>query len=141
MHVLVIGSGGREHAIAWKLRQSDRVSKISIAPGNAGTALADGMQNVDIATDNIDALINFAKENAVELTVVGPEAPLVMGIVDRFQTAGLRIFGPSASAAQLEGSKSFSKADRNPKSREHATKPENEYGPSKNAATCNSTGT
>lgn len=110
MHVLVIGSGGREHAIAWKLSQSSRISRITVAPGNAGTAVAKGMQNVDIAADDIERLLDFAQENAVELTVVGPEAPLVNGIVDRFERVGLRIFGPSSAAARLEGSKSFSKS-------------------------------
>lgn len=107
MHVLVVGSGGREHALAWKLSQSPQVSRISIAPGNGGqVAKAD---NVAIAANDIAALLDFARHHAVDLTVVGPEAPLVAGIVDTFQRAGLAIFGPSAAAARLEGSKTFAK--------------------------------
>jgi len=109
MHVLVIGNGGREHAMAWKLAQCPRVTTLSVAPGNAGTALTPNMQNVDIASDDVEALLTFAQQNEVDLTVVGPEAPLVAGVVDRFTQAGLRIFGPTAAAAQLEGSKTFSK--------------------------------
>jgi phosphoribosylamine--glycine ligase len=109
MKILVIGSGGREHALAWKLRQSPRVSEVLVAPGNAGTALEAGVRNLDIAASDIDALLHCAKRENVALTVVGPEVPLVAGIVDRFSAAGLRCFGPSAQAAQLEGSKAFAK--------------------------------
>jgi phosphoribosylamine--glycine ligase len=107
MKVLVIGNGGREHALAWKLRQSPRVSQVFIAPGNAGTA--EEGENVPIAADKIDELVKFAQANKIGLTVVGPEQPLVEGIVDAFQAAKLRIFGPSKAAAQLEGSKIFCK--------------------------------
>ena len=107
MNVLVIGGGGREHALAWKLSQSNRVSTVFVAPGNAGTA-ADA-ENVDIGANDIAGLISFAKQNAVELTVVGPEAPLCDGIVDAFEDEGLKIFGPSRAAARLEGSKVFCK--------------------------------
>lgn len=109
MKVLVIGSGGREHALAWKLAQSEAVSLVYVAPGNAGTASESKLQNIDINAEDIPALINFAKEKDVGLTVVGPEAPLVAGVVDAFTDASLKCFGPSAAAAQLEGSKSFSK--------------------------------
>ncbi len=109
MNVLVIGGGGREHALAYKAAQSVQVEKVFVAPGNAGTALENKLQNVDIAADDIAGLLEFAQANAVELTIVGPEQPLVMGVVDEFQKAGLKIFGPSKSAAQLEGSKSYSK--------------------------------
>jgi len=107
MNVLIVGSGGREHALAWKIAQSPRVERVFVAPGNAGTA-ADA-ENVDISTDDFPALIKFAQENEVGLTVVGPEAPLAAGIVDVFQDAGLRVFGPNAAAAELEGSKVFCK--------------------------------
>ena len=107
MNILVVGNGGREHALAWKLRHSPRAGTIFVAPGNAGTA-TDAV-NVDIPAEDIAALIRFAKQNAVELTVVGPEAPLVAGIVDAFQAEKLRVFGPSKGAAQLEGSKVFCK--------------------------------
>lgn len=107
--VLVIGNGGREHALAWKLAQSPQVAQVFCAPGNGGTALEPKVQNVAIAATDIAALLAFAQAQAVDLTVVGPEAPLVAGVVDAFQAAGLRIFGPSAQAAQLEGSKAFAK--------------------------------
>jgi phosphoribosylamine---glycine ligase len=107
MKVLLIGSGGREHTIAWKLAQSSLVEKIYCAPGNGGTAIENKCENVNI-TDN-DELLIFAQKNNIDATVVGPEAPLVEGIVDMFKEAGLRIFGPSKQAAALEGSKSFSK--------------------------------
>ena len=107
MRVLVIGGGGREHALAWKITQSPKVTQVFCAPGNAGTAVI--AKNVSIPADHIDQLLQFAQENEIGLTVVGPEQPLVMGIVDRFQEKGLRIFGPSARAAELEGSKAFSK--------------------------------
>ncbi|MFG6666904.1 phosphoribosylamine--glycine ligase [Halomonas sp. HNIBRBA4712] len=109
MNVLMIGGGGREHALAWKLAQSSRVEKVFVAPGNAGTAAEPGLENVAIEATDIDALVAFAQREHVGLTVVGPEAPLVLGVVDRFQSAGLAIFGPSQAAAQLEGSKSFTK--------------------------------
>jgi phosphoribosylamine--glycine ligase len=109
MKILVIGSGGREHALAWKLKQSPRVSEVIVAPGNAGTAAESGVRNAAIAATDIDALLSLAKVENVALTVVGPEAPLVAGIVDRFRAAGLRCFGPTAAAAQLEGSKAFAK--------------------------------
>ncbi len=109
MKVLVIGSGGREHALAWKLRQSSQVDEVIVAPGNAGTALEPGVRNADVAANDLDALLKLAKNEKVALTVVGPEVPLVAGVVDRFRNAGLRIFGPRAIAAQLEGSKAFAK--------------------------------
>ncbi|WP_105258012.1 phosphoribosylamine--glycine ligase [Pseudoalteromonas sp. T1lg88] len=109
MNVLVIGSGGREHALAFKAAQSNKVEKVFVAPGNAGTALEPKLENVAIGVEDIDALITFAKENNVELTIVGPEAPLVIGVVDAFRKQGLAIFGPTQGAAQLEGSKSFTK--------------------------------
>ncbi len=107
MKVLVIGSGGREHALAWKLRQSARVSQVFIAPGNAGTA--EEGENVPLAANDIGGLVKFAQANQIGLTVVGPEGPLVEGIVDAFQAAKLRVFGPSRAASQLEGSKIFCK--------------------------------
>lgn len=109
MKVLVIGGGGREHALAWKAAQSDLVSQVFVAPGNAGTASEPKLQNVAIGAEDIPALLKFAKEEDVGLTIVGPEAPLVIGVVDDFTEAGLKCFGPTAAAAQLEGSKSFSK--------------------------------
>ncbi|HYT47640.1 MAG TPA: phosphoribosylamine--glycine ligase [Burkholderiales bacterium] len=108
MKLLVIGSGGREHAIAWKLTQSPRVQKVFVAPGNAGTALEPGLENVALTA--ISDLISFSKQKEIQLTVVGPEAPLAAGIVDAFRDAGLRIFGPTRAAAQLETSKDFAKA-------------------------------
>jgi phosphoribosylamine--glycine ligase len=110
MKILVIGSGGREHALAWKLAQSPRVSEVIAAPGNAGTAREPGVRNAAVAATDIDGLLRLARDERIDLTVVGPEAPLVAGIVDRFRAAGLRIFGPTAAAAQLEGSKAFAKA-------------------------------
>lgn len=107
MKVLVVGQGGREHALAWKLSQSPSVSKVYCAPGNAGTA-ADAV-NIDISSDDIPRLVQFSQAEQIGLTVVGPEAPLTAGIVDAFRAAGLTVFGPSKAAAQLEGSKSFSK--------------------------------
>ncbi|MEI5640523.1 MULTISPECIES: phosphoribosylamine--glycine ligase [unclassified Pseudoalteromonas] len=109
MNVLVIGSGGREHALAFKAAQNPAVKTVFVAPGNAGTALEPKLENVSIAVEDIDALIDFAQQKQVELTIVGPEAPLVLGVVDRFREAGLAIFGPTQAAAQLEGSKSFTK--------------------------------
>ena len=109
MKILVIGSGGREHALAWKLAQSPRVSEVIVAPGNAGTATEGKCRNVAIKVTDIEGLLKLAQDEAVGLTVVGPEVPLVLGVVDRFRQAGLRIFGPTAAAAQLEGSKAFAK--------------------------------
>jgi phosphoribosylamine--glycine ligase len=109
MKVLVIGGGGREHALAWKAAQSPLVSQVFVAPGNAGTYQEPGISNVAIDAENTAALLEFAQSESIELTIVGPEAPLVNGIVDQFQTSGLRIFGPSSAAAQLEGSKTFTK--------------------------------
>lgn len=107
MKLLLIGSGGREHTLAWKLAKSEKVEKIFVAPGNGGTAIENKCENVNI--NNIDELVVFAKENNIDLTVVGPEDPLTKGITDKFKEAGLKIFGPDAKGAQLEGSKSFSK--------------------------------
>jgi len=109
MKVLVIGGGGREHALAWKLAQSPRVETIFVAPGNAGTANEKKCQNVQIAADNLNGLLDFALGQGIDLTVVGPEQPLVMGVTDVFTQAGLRCFGPGQSAARLEGSKAFTK--------------------------------
>ncbi len=109
MKVLIIGGGGREHALAWKAAQSPLVAQVFVAPGNAGTARETGLANVAIAADDLDGLLAFARDEGIDLTIVGPEAPLVAGVVDRFRDAGLAIFGPTAGAAQLEGSKSFTK--------------------------------
>ena len=109
MKVLIIGSGGREHALAWKALQSPLVEKVFVAPGNAGTAREAGMENVALDVMDFDGLQKFAEDNAIGLTIVGPEAPLVGGIVNQFSAAGLKIFGPSKGAAQLEGSKAFTK--------------------------------
>jgi phosphoribosylamine--glycine ligase len=109
MNVLIIGSGGREHALAWKVAQSPRVSQVFVAPGNAGTALEPRVQNVPIAVDDIKALVDFAQREKIALTIVGPEAPLVMGVSDAFAAAGLRCFGPRKDAARLEGSKAYTK--------------------------------
>ena len=109
MKVLVIGSGGREHALAWKLAQSPRVSEVIVAPGNAGTATEAGCRNAPVPVTDLDGLLQLARDEGVALTVVGPEGPLVAGVVDRFRAAGLRVFGPSAAAAQLEGSKAYAK--------------------------------
>ena len=109
MKILIVGSGGREHALAWKAKQSPKVDQVFVAPGNPGTALEAGVENVAIAVDDIAGLLAFVQQAAIDLTIIGPEIPLVLGIVDRFQAAGLKCFGPSAKAAQLEGSKSFCK--------------------------------
>ncbi len=109
MKVLIIGSGGREHALAWKCAQAPRVDEVLVAPGNAGTAREDKVRNVNVSSDDIDALAALAKSENVALTIVGPEAPLVAGVVDRFNVLGLPCFGPTAGAAQLEGSKVFTK--------------------------------
>ncbi len=108
MKVLVIGGGGREHALAWRLKQSPRVNKVFVAPGNAGTAFEEGLKNIPITA--ISDLINFVKNELVEITIVGPEAPLAEGIVDAFRLAGLKIFGPTKQAIQLESSKDYSKS-------------------------------
>ncbi|NRN17188.1 MULTISPECIES: phosphoribosylamine--glycine ligase [Serratia] len=109
MNILIIGNGGREHALAWKAAQSPLADKVYVAPGNAGTALEANLENVAIAATDIPALVAFAQSHDIGLTIVGPEAPLVIGLVDAFQAAGLKIFGPSQAAAQLEGSKAFTK--------------------------------
>lgn len=109
MKVLIIGSGGREHALAWKAIQSPQVSEVIVAPGNAGTASEDGISNVKIDVEDIPGLLEYAQTNAIDLTIVGPEVPLVLGVVDAFRDAGLMIFGPTQAAAQLEGSKAFTK--------------------------------
>ncbi len=109
MNILIVGGGGREHALAWKAASSPAAERVYIAPGNAGTELEAAIENVAIGAEDIDALLAFARDNAVDLTIVGPEAPLVAGIVDRFEAEGLTIFGPNAAAAQLEGSKTFTK--------------------------------
>jgi phosphoribosylamine---glycine ligase len=107
MKILIIGGGGREHALAWKIAQSPKVTELFCAPGNPGTAQV--ATNLDISADDLDGLLQFALEQSIDLTVVGPEQPLVLGLADRFQEKGLKVFGPSAQAAQLEGSKAFSK--------------------------------
>ncbi len=109
MNILIIGGGGREHALAWKAGQSPKATKIFVAPGNPGTGMETGIENVAIGVDDLDGLVAFSQQNAIGLTIVGPEAPLVLGIVDRFQAAGLKCFGPTAKAARLEGSKTFCK--------------------------------
>ena len=109
MNILIIGNGGREHALAWKAAQSPLADKVYVAPGNAGTALEANLENVAIAATDIPALVAFAQSHDIGLTIVGPEAPLVIGVVDAFQAAGLKIFGPTQAAAQLEGSKAFTK--------------------------------
>ncbi|VBB42275.1 phosphoribosylglycinamide synthetase phosphoribosylamine-glycine ligase [uncultured Desulfatiglans sp.] len=109
MDVLVVGGGGREHALAWKLAQSGSIRRVFVAPGNAGTAMERGVENLPIPSDDIDALASFAARQKIGLTVVGPEAPLVAGITDHFRARGLACFGPSAQAARLEGSKRFAK--------------------------------
>jgi phosphoribosylamine--glycine ligase len=109
LNILVIGSGGREHALGWKIAQSDQVSRVFVAPGNAGTALENKLENIDIGVEDLEGLLNFARKNNVALTLVGPEVPLVMGVVDQFTDAGMRCFGPTKDAAQLEGSKAFTK--------------------------------
>ena len=109
MKILIIGGGGREHALAWKLSQSPRVSEVFVVPGNAGTALEENVTNVDLSISDLDSLVAFAESHAIDYTVIGPEAPLVDGVVDRFEEKGLRCFGPRADCAQLEGSKAFTK--------------------------------
>ena len=109
MKVLIVGSGGREHALAWKAKHSQLVTEIYVAPGNGGTSNEEGVTNVEIVANDIDRLVSFAKENQIDLTIVGPEVPLVKGITDKFESLGLNCFGPSRKAAQLEGSKEFMK--------------------------------
>ncbi|MDX8399773.1 MAG: phosphoribosylamine--glycine ligase, partial [Gallionellaceae bacterium] len=109
MNVLIIGNGGREHALAWKIAQADSVNDVFVAPGNAGTLAEENLTNVAIDVLDFCALATFAKDNKIQLTIVGPEVPLVEGIVDYFEAQGLAIFGPTKAAAQLEGSKAFSK--------------------------------
>ena len=109
MQILIIGSGGREHALAWKASHCAGVEKVFVAPGNAGTANEPKLENVQIGVEDTQALVAFAQDNAIDLTIVGPEAPLVIGVVDAFNEAGLACFGPTAGAAQLEGSKAFTK--------------------------------
>lgn len=109
MKVLILGAGGREHAFAWKVAQAAHVQAVYVAPGNAGTALEQRVRNVEIAADDIPALIQFARRESIDLTIVGPEAPLVIGVTDAFEAAGLRCFGPRKLAARLEGSKAFTK--------------------------------
>ena len=109
MKILIVGNGGREHALAWKAKQSANVSHVFVAPGNAGTALEPGIENVAIQVDDIAGLLNFAEARDIALTIIGPEVPLVKGVVDAFNAAGMACFGPTAQAAQLEGSKSFCK--------------------------------
>ena len=107
MNVLIIGSGGREHALAWKIAQSPKLKRLYLAPGNAGTSTIG--QNINIPVTDLDGLLHFAQETGIDLTIVGPEAPLVEGLADRFRAAGLAVFGPSKEGAQLEGSKNFAK--------------------------------
>ncbi|MBS0857462.1 MULTISPECIES: phosphoribosylamine--glycine ligase [unclassified Tatumella] len=109
MKILIIGNGGREHALAWKAAQSPLAETVYVAPGNAGTALEPALQNVDISATDIEGLLAFAQQQHIDLTIVGPEAPLVLGVIDAFREAGLKIFGPTQAAAQLEGSKAFTK--------------------------------
>ena len=109
MKILIVGSGGREHALAWKAAQAKDVEKVFVAPGNAGTTIDSRLENVEIGVDEIDALVDFAREKNVHMTIIGPEDPLVNGVTDAFINAGLRCFGPTKGAAQLEGSKVFCK--------------------------------
>ena len=109
MKVLILGAGGREHAFAWKIAQSPRVDAVYVAPGNAGTALEPRVTNIDIAADDVPRLVEFAKRERIDLTIVGPEGPLVIGVTDAFEAAGLRCFGPRKLAARLEGSKAYTK--------------------------------
>jgi len=107
MKILVIGSGGREHALVWKINQSSRANKVYVAPGNAGTYKI--AENVEIKADDLEGLLAFAKKKSIDLTVVGPEVPLALGIVDLFEENGLKIFGPNKASAKIEASKSFAK--------------------------------
>ncbi|MCB1821310.1 MAG: phosphoribosylamine--glycine ligase, partial [Candidatus Competibacteraceae bacterium] len=109
MNILIIGGGGREHALAWKAARSSRVNQVYVAPGNAGTAREPKVTNIAITADDAPDLLQFARDHQIDLTIIGPEVPLVLGIVDQFAQAGLPCFGPSKAAAQLEGSKAFAK--------------------------------
>ena len=109
MKVLIVGGGGREHALAWKAAQSALVTEVLVAPGNAGTAAEPKTRNVPIAAEDLGGLLDLAQAESVALTIIGPEQPLVAGVVDLFEAAGLKCFGPRAAAARLEGSKSFTK--------------------------------
>src|ERR1041384_5277107 len=109
MKVLIVGSGGREHALAWKVAQSLKVSEVLVAPGNGGTATEPRVRNVNVGSEDVAGLVALAKAEKVGLTLIGPEAPLVIGVVDAFAAAGLRCFGPRQAAARLEGSKAFTK--------------------------------
>ena len=109
MKVLVVGGGGREHAMAWKIAQSPRVETVYVAPGNAGTAREPKLENVPVGAEDIPGLFAFASDNAIDLTVVGPELPLALGIGDEFARRGLRLFGPKRAAAEIEASKVFAK--------------------------------
>jgi phosphoribosylamine--glycine ligase len=109
MKILVVGNGGREHALCWCCASAPGVTEVLVAPGNAGTAAEPRVRNVNIAATDIDALVALARAESVDLTIIGPETPLVMGVVDAFQAAGLKCFGPGRAAAQLEGSKAFTK--------------------------------
>jgi phosphoribosylamine--glycine ligase len=109
LKVLIVGGGGREHALAWHCAQSSRVTEVLVAPGNAGTATEPRVRNVAVAAEDVAGLVELARREGVGLTIIGPEAPLVLGVVDAFEAAGLRCFGPRRAAAQLEGSKAFTK--------------------------------
>ncbi len=109
MKVLIVGSGGREHALAWKCASASRVTEVLVAPGNAGTATEPKVRNVDVAVDDIAGLVRLAQSESVDLTIIGPEGPLVAGVVDSFKARGLKCFGPTRKPAQLEGSKAFTK--------------------------------
>src|SRR4051794_24694954 len=109
MKVLIVGSGGREHALAWKCAQASRVTEVLVAPGNAGTATEPKVRNVGVPADDIQGLVRLAEDESVDLTIIGPEGPLVAGIVDSFNARGLKCFGPTRKPAQLEGSKAFTK--------------------------------
>jgi phosphoribosylamine--glycine ligase len=109
MQILVIGSGGREHALAWKSAQDESVSNVFVCPGNAGTALENKVTNISLDANNFEVIETFCKEENIELVIIGPEQPLVMGMTDYLQSKGINTFGPSQAAAQLEGSKTFSK--------------------------------
>ena len=109
MNILVIGSGGREHALAWKSSQDEQVSKVFVCPGNAGTALEKKLENISLDLNNFEAIADFCKKENITLVIIGPEQPLVMGMTDFLQSKNINTFGPSQAAAQLEGSKTFSK--------------------------------
>src|SRR5215213_7430276 len=109
MKVMVVGGGGREHALAWKIGQSPRVDRVFVAPGNAGTTLEAKAENVDVADTDVPAIVRFAKQNGIDLAVIGPESSLALGVVDALADAGIRAFGPSKQAAELEASKVFCK--------------------------------